>query len=1689
LLELALKSVKPSPVVQFRYTSCSDNLFIMMNAPSQPPQYILLVAPDPLAETLSATLTYEGYHVVSTDKADTALDMHRHYRPSLTILDCGLRKLDAVVLCQQMQEEQSSVLCILGQRQHDLMDRLLAAGASDVISTPIHPRLLRQRVWNLLRMHHTAATARYRLLESIMDAALICDLQGRVFTANQRFYTLSGYDALVNASIFDLFLVENDALPQMLEGLTDTLQLEARLRRNHLAYLPIQAYVTQMDDGRQLWTVRDTSEQQQANITLQESEHRYRDLFNAANDAILIVDIATGRFLNVNKLAARWLGYSREELLGLNFEVIDVPMSEQQQEQVRRELSTTGRLIYEQFYRARDGTLIPVEVSSRLIRYEGRRAFLCFARDITRRRQMEEAERAQRLLAEALSASAAALNSSLDFDQIIEKMLDLIRNVISTDAVNFMRVEGESAIVIGQRGYDLLGLETRWNRLGLALKDAYLMRWMGENQRPLCIPDTRQDERWFSTPLHDWIRSYVGAPIIVGGELVGFLNLDGTRPYQFNEQHAETLMAFAHQAGIALQNARLYNRVQAYADELEQRVAERTADLEQQIQERQRIEKSLADERNLLRTLIDTLPDDVYVKDLEGRYLLLNQVVYERLKQRKPHHMIIGGNDHDFMPRQNADVFRAEEEAMYRTGKPILNQEFMTFDADGGQRWLLVTKVPLRDQDGRIIGLVGVNRDITALRGAEEQLAYVVTGASCLLWYAVVEHRDGALVWDMHISSDAAARRFLPLEEREDESYASALERSILPEEWARMRQTALVALLNNYNGYSHEFRVRRADGQTRWLYEEVRVRPLVANRWSLIGVATDITDRKEAAQTLQNAYDQLEQRVSERTAELQKANQVLKEQIVERRRIENALRESEARFRALVEHAPEAIVVFDAQTERFIDVNENAVRLFGMTRGDLLARGPADFCPAAQPDGRNSIQTLRDKVHDAVNGETPVFEWVFVNTGGREIPCEMRLLLLPTSGTVLIRGSITDISERRTAQIALRESEEKYRSLTNQLPIGVYRTTVEGKLLFGNPALATILGFEHLDAMIGISVLDFYTSPDVRHHLALAYQSKKGKVVETENRLVRRDGKIIWVRDTGRAIFDDMGKVVYIDGTLEDITERVSIQQAEQEQRMFAEALRDAAADLNRTLELEEVLDRMLKYIMRVMPSHESASIMLIEDDQEHVRVLRYRNHHPQYRALPRPVLRIADVPNWNNMYYSGQPVAIPDTNSHPEWAQVFESSKAIRSYVGAPIRSEGQVIGFINLGSSTPNVFKEAHGQRLMSFANQVGIAIQNAHLYEAVRNHARELEKRVAERTGELENERTRLRAILDAMTEGVIYLDENGSALYTNRSLSRITGFSQETLRDPKQLYRLFDGSPEEIDALQREIYVETRQQGIWHGKVRLRRENGDVFDGSIVTTNVTNAEGVSIGSVTVLRDISRETQLEEQKKRFIAVASHELRTPLTNLKTRLYLIQRQPERLSEHLVVMESVTDRMRKLVEDLFDVSRFEHGIIPLKPEITELQQLIYNVIDVQMPEADRKNIRLEPHLPDLPLYALVDPPRLTQVLTNLITNAIHYTPAGGSVRVEAEAEAGDVLIRVRDTGVGIPESWLEQIFQPFFRGHEHSTGAGLGLSITREIVELHGGSISVQSSPGAGTCFEVRLRLAQPVETPQSAL
>lgn len=457
-----------------------------------------------------------------------------------------------------------------------------------------------------------------------------------------------------------------------------------------------------------------------------------------------------------------------------------------------------------------------------------------------------------------------------------------------------------------------------------------------------------------------------------------------------------------------------------------------------------------------------------------------------------------------------------------------------------------------------------------------------------------------------------------------------------------------------------------------------------------------------------------------------------------------------------------------------------------------------------------------------------------------------------------------------------------------------------------------------------------------------------------------------------------------------------------------------------------------------------------------------------------------IREFSNLQEMLRTSTALVIPDTRGHPAWRKERETGW-IRSYVGAPIRIEGKVIGVINLDNAEANVFGETHAQQLQAFADHAGIAIHNANLFEAITRYTNQLEQRVTERTAELVSERAQLQAIMDSMNEGVygVLFGEKPSR-YANLAFQQMTGYaadewSFDMLREDSAP-GVRSGFKQDID----QIYDMLASGGIWEGQGTVRRKDGSVFEAQVTVSRIDSIDNRPVGTVTILRDVSHEKALEQQKSLFVANASHELRTPLTNLVTRLYLIRKQPEEMERHLEVLDEITRRMRNLVEDLLDHSRFERGVIPLEPKEIDLRDLIGQVVNLQMPEAEKKFVRLSVKQPEYRLNARVDPERMIQVITNLVVNAIHYTPEGGQVSVEVSEEAMSAgkraRIKVEDSGIGIPSALLPNLFKPFFRVSEKTKGTGLGLSIARDIIRAHGGDITVQTQPGVGSCFIVDL-------------
>ncbi len=354
---------------------------------------------------------------------------------------------------------------------------------------------------------------------------------------------------------------------------------------------------------------------------------------------------------------------------------------------------------------------------------------------------------------------------------------------------------------------------------------------------------------------------------------------------------------------------------------------------------------------------------------------------------------------------------------------------------------------------------------------------------------------------------------------------------------------------------------------------------------------------------------------------------------------------------------------------------------------------------------------------------------------------------------------------------------------------------------------------------------------------------------------------------------------------------------------------------------------------------------------------------------------------------------------------------------------------------------------------------------------------LAARVEETVGELSRDKSRLAAVLDQMAEGVVAVDAEGRVLLVNPALSRLLGIDAAQARGRGHLESLrHHGLAELVGEVLRGARPAARE-------LRLFSPEELVFDAHAAPLT---QDGKTAGALVVLHDITRLRRLEQVRRDFVANVSHELRTPLASIKgyaetLRDGALEDKKNRL-EFVTTIEEQAVHLSKLVDDLLDLSSIESGHRVPKLAPTDVRALAVEVSRHFAPAAAERGVTLA-SLSSGPSEALADAEQLRQVLANLIDNAIKYTETGGRVEIALETKGAEVVVSVRDTGVGIPDADLTRVFERFYRVDKSRSreagGTGLGLAIVKHLIEAQGGRVWVESRQPGGSTFHFSLRAA----------
>lgn len=527
--------------------------------------------------------------------------------------------------------------------------------------------------------------------------------------------------------------------------------------------------------------------------------------------------------------------------------------------------------------------------------------------------------------------------------------------------------------------------------------------------------------------------------------------------------------------------------------------------------------------------------------------------------------------------------------------------------------------------------------------------------------------------------------------------------------------------------------------------------------------------------------------------------------------------------------------------------------------------------------------------------------------------------------------------------------------------------------------------------------------------------------------------------------------------------------------------ALNEVGRALTSTLDLEQVLKQTTLLMQRALLSEAALLWLLDEASQEIVLIASSGMGASLVTGYRLPL----DEGLVGHVVRSGEPHIVADITKEqlffPPLIQL--SHYQPRSILSMPVQVKGKTIGVMQVVHQKVNWFDQDNLRLSYAMVSSVGIAVENARLFNEVQTFSHQLEGMVAERTRQLAAEKEKSEAILGSMADGLLVLDAQDSILIANTVAEDMLEFCLSEQR----------GQP--ITAMQLE-------NPLWQCVLQLSH-SPHLTDTALVDGPATPAKparsiqahsaqmhpeiGESSGTVIVLRDITTLKEVEQIKARFMAGVTHELKTPLAVIRLHAINLLAYHDRLSgsnrvQLLNAIQAQTDLLEQLIEDILQLSRLDAGLSETKREALNLVEVIDATVNNLRPLAEAKQVSLIWQKPASSLTLMADQNQIEGVMRNLLDNAIKYTPAGGSITVNSSWTSNNgqsaAQIRVSDTGTGIPPEHQAHVFERFYRVDPSHTipGTGLGLSIVKEIVTLYGGNIHLESLPASGSTFTVTL-------------
>lgn len=717
---------------------------------------------------------------------------------------------------------------------------------------------------------------------------------------------------------------------------------------------------------------------------------------------------------------------------------------------------------------------------------------------------------------------------------------------------------------------------------------------------------------------------------------------------------------------------------------------------------------------------------------------------------------------------------------------------------------------------------------------------------------------------------------------------------------------------------------------------------------------------------------------------------------------------------------------------------------------------------------------------------------------------------------TVLFGWVIVTNEKQRRVEEALRLSEERYRRLFERVPIGLYRSTPDGRILEANPALARLYGFSSVEDLLKVNAFDLYTDPEERRRWLGALKDQD-VVRHYELRQRRADGRIIWVRDTARAVRDEQGNILYYEGSIEDIT---ALKEAEEQRHQLLQQAQRRATYLSA---LNEII---------TTAATATNEIALLKSTQEQIqRTLKVSYVLIQIEELtvntqaPAPICDVLRDAAQEALQHLNDVLAVADW-AHPPpedtWVALAPRLRrhGLQASLFVPIRGQRHAPGVMVVASTHPRRWSEEVQALLHAVAHHLSTA------YERIRMFG-EAQRR-AERIGllatltEALNRPSKVEDVIQAIGEGALRLSQadrvalfvrqrddsfacvwrhNISVWYTDAVLANLDKLPGRSLLTRTEVVFIHDTYHWPEDSTLRSLADREgyRALAVWPliyegrtiaavGCYYNQPHTWSPLEKEVMATFSRQA-AVALRNAQLLEDLEQTNEQLRQalkaREDMLRNVTHELRTPLTLIRGYAELLQddlltqEEEKQLAAQAIYQHA--RHLEHLIEQLLTFQRLQRDF--KHQEVIDVAKWLRKVLGSWSHALEQANLTLQQEIPPYVGKIRGHPDFLNQVMYNLLDNARKFSPHGGTVTVRAWMEEEFVYIQVADQGIGIPAEKLPHIFERFYQVDPSTTrrfgGMGLGLALVKEIIERHGGHVWAESEgPGRGTRLTFRLPL-----------